>query len=99
MRLADVAPTFASLSPAVPALAREQHDGVTRAAAVLAPLFEQDGEPWVVLTRRTRHLRSHAGEVSFPGGGQEPEEDLRTTALREAHEEVALEPGAGHHRG
>jgi len=92
VRLADVAPTFASLSPAVRA-AREQHEGVTRAAAVLAPLFEQDGEPWVVLTRRTRHLRSHAGEVSFPGGGQEPEEDLRTTALREAHEEVALSPG------
>lgn len=46
-----------------------------------------------MLTRRAQNLRSHRGEVSFPGGGQEPGEDLRTTALREAAEEVALDPG------
>jgi len=92
VRLEEVASTFASLAPPVHS-ARERLAGVTRASAVLAPLFEQEGEPWVVLTRRTRHLRSHAGEMSFPGGGQEPEEDLHTTALREAQEEVALDPG------
>ncbi len=63
-----------------------------RASAVLAPLYEADGEAHVVLTRRAQHMRSHRGEVSFPGGGQEPGEDLWATALREAHEEVALDP-------
>ena len=63
-----------------------------RASAVLVPLFEHDGEAWVVLTRRAQHLRSHRGEVSFPGGGQDPGEDLRDTALREAHEETGLDP-------
>ena len=47
-----------------------------RASAVLAPLYEADGEAHVVLTRRAQHMRSHRGEVSFPGGGQEPGEDL-----------------------
>ena len=63
-----------------------------RASAVLVPLFEHDGDTWVVLTRRAQHLRSHKGEVSFPGGGQDPGEDLRDTALREAREETGLDP-------
>lgn len=62
-----------------------------RASAVLAPLYELDGEVYVVLTRRAQHLRSHRGEVSFPGGGQEPGEDLLDTALREAGEETGLD--------
>lgn len=49
-------------------------------------------EAHIVLTRRAAHLRQHAGEVSFPGGRQEPGEDLWRTALREAAEEVALDP-------
>lgn len=65
-----------------------------RASAVLAPLYESRGQVFVVLTRRAQHLRSHRGEVSFPGGGQEGDEDLLTTALREAHEEVALDRGS-----
>jgi 8-oxo-dGTP pyrophosphatase MutT (NUDIX family) len=65
-----------------------------RASAVLAPVYEHNGEAVVVLTRRAQHLRSHRGEVSFPGGGQEPGEDLRVTALREAQEEVGLDPDA-----
>lgn len=63
-----------------------------RASAVLAPLYEQNGDVHVVLTRRAQHLRSHRGEVSFPGGGQEIGEDLRATALRESQEEVGLDP-------
>jgi 8-oxo-dGTP pyrophosphatase MutT (NUDIX family) len=59
-------------------------------AAVLVPLFMQDGELHAVFTRRRGDLRNHAGEISFPGGRQDPGEDLRTTALREAHEEVGL---------
>lgn len=62
-----------------------------RASAVLVPLYEQDGEVNVVLTRRAQHLRAHRGEVSFPGGGQDPGEDLLTTALREAYEETAMD--------
>jgi 8-oxo-dGTP pyrophosphatase MutT (NUDIX family) len=64
-----------------------------REAAVLVPLFEEDGETRVVLTRRASTLRSHRSEVAFPGGRAEPGEPLRAAALREAFEEVALEPG------
>jgi 8-oxo-dGTP pyrophosphatase MutT (NUDIX family) len=62
-------------------------------AAVLVPLYVQDGELHAVFTRRREDLRRHAGEVSFPGGRQdieEDEEDLRQTALREAEEEIGL---------
>jgi 8-oxo-dGTP pyrophosphatase MutT (NUDIX family) len=61
-------------------------------SGVLVPLFEESGDSWVVLTRRSQHLRSHRGEVSFPGGRQEEGEALVDTALREAHEEIALDP-------
>ena len=62
-------------------------------SAVLVLLYEHQGEPWVVLTRRSWHLRHHAGEVSFPGGRREPgDADLWATALREATEEVGLDP-------
>ena len=59
------------------------------------PLYEDDGETWIILTRRSAALRVHSGEVSFPGGGQDPGEDLRDTARREACEEVGLDPGLG----
>lgn len=62
-----------------------------RAAAVLAACFEEDGEAHVLLTRRASHLRSHTHEVSFPGGRLEEGEDAVTAALREAHEEIALD--------
>jgi 8-oxo-dGTP pyrophosphatase MutT (NUDIX family) len=44
-----------------------------------------------VLNRRAQHLRSHRGEVSFPGGGQDGDEDLITTALRESCEETGMD--------
>ena len=62
-----------------------------RAAAVLAALFEEDGEARVLLTRRASHLRSHTHEGSFPGGRLEAGEDAVTAALREAREEIALD--------
>ena len=61
-------------------------------SAVLAALYDDGGDTSVVLTRRSAKLRSHRGEVSFPGGRQDPGETLRATALREAHEEIALDP-------
>jgi 8-oxo-dGTP pyrophosphatase MutT (NUDIX family) len=61
----------------------------TKDAAVLVPLH---GDPLTaVFTERRADLRRHAGEISFPGGRQdEPDEDLRVTALREAEEEIGL---------
>lgn len=75
-----------------PPPARSPVEALTRkASAVLAPLYEHDGAVWVVLTRRAWHLRAHKGEVSFPGGRQEPDEALWETALREAWEEIDLD--------
>lgn len=59
-------------------------------AAVLVPLFEEDGQARVILTRRSDRLRSHTGEVAFPGGRLEPGEAPLAAALREAGEEVGL---------
>ena len=64
-------------------------------SAVLAAAFEEEGEARVVLTRRSAHLRSHRGEVSFPGGRLDGEETAEEGALREAAEEIGLDPGSG----
>ncbi|MFZ6004029.1 MAG: NUDIX hydrolase [Actinomycetota bacterium] len=82
-----------ALREAGPALRseRETMPDLDRAAAVLALLYEEDGELFIVLTRRTWNLRSHSGEVSFPGGRQDDDDaDLWQTALRETREEIAL---------
>jgi 8-oxo-dGTP pyrophosphatase MutT (NUDIX family) len=64
-------------------------------AAVLVPLYLQDQGLHVVFTKRREDLRRHAGEISFPGGRyDEGEADLRSTALREAQEEIGLPPEA-----
>jgi 8-oxo-dGTP pyrophosphatase MutT (NUDIX family) len=63
-----------------------------RPSAVLVALFEEDREARVVLTRRAAHLRTHTGEVSFPGGKCDGAETPEEAALREATEEIGLEP-------
>lgn len=64
-------------------------------AAVLVALFERDRRLWAVFTRRPAHLRLHAGQVSFPGGRREDgDADLTATALREASEEIGLQPSS-----
>ena len=61
-------------------------------AAVLVGLIERDHGLNVLLTRRSDNMRSHTGQVAFPGGRQDPGEGPIEAALREAHEEVGLEP-------
>ena len=60
-------------------------------ASVLVPLVQRSDGLHVLLTRRTAHLRDHAGQISFPGGRAEAHDaDVAATALREAEEEVGL---------
>ncbi len=60
-------------------------------AAVLVPILERAEGMTVLLTRRTDHLARHAGQVSFPGGRADPEDETpAATALREANEEIGL---------
>jgi 8-oxo-dGTP pyrophosphatase MutT (NUDIX family) len=63
-----------------------------RPAAVLCALFDEGGLAHIVLTRRSARLRSHTGEVSFPGGRLDPGETPLAAALREADEEVGIDP-------
>lgn len=69
--------------------------GGARLAAVLVLLFEEDGEVRVILTKRPETMPTHRGEIAFPGGRHDPSLDagLMETALREAQEEIGLDPG------
>jgi 8-oxo-dGTP pyrophosphatase MutT (NUDIX family) len=72
--------------PLLPAFPGARH------SAVLLTLADGPHGPEVLLTRRSWELRHHRGEISFPGGRMDPGETPTDTALREAHEEVGLEP-------
>jgi 8-oxo-dGTP pyrophosphatase MutT (NUDIX family) len=62
-----------------------------RESAVLLPLFEREGVPHVLFTRRPSHLRHHADQFSFPGGGRDAEDVTPLhTALRETEEELGV---------
>lgn len=65
-----------------------------RRAAVLLPILARPTGPTLLFTRRAETLPHHRGEISFPGGRLEPGEGAVEAALREAAEEVALDPGA-----
>lgn len=64
-----------------------------RAAAVLVPVMRRASGLQLLLTRRADHLRAHKGQVSFPGGRRDPEDtSIAANALREAQEEIGLDP-------
>jgi 8-oxo-dGTP pyrophosphatase MutT (NUDIX family) len=89
--LAAHAPTTGRpLAPAFPG---------ARSSAVLIALADGDQGPEVLLTKRSMELRHHRGEISFPGGRMDPGETPLDTALREAHEEVGLDPAVVEPRG
>jgi 8-oxo-dGTP pyrophosphatase MutT (NUDIX family) len=74
-------------------IARRQAAGKVTRAAVLIPLLLKESGLSVLLTQRTNHLRDHAGQISFPGGRMDPEDQSpNDTALRESHEEIGLDP-------
>jgi len=80
------------LLAARPVRRRAVEDG-QQAAAVLVPLYVAGGGLWVVLTQRSESLPNHGGQFAFPGGGRkEGDEDEVATALREAGEELGIDP-------
>jgi 8-oxo-dGTP pyrophosphatase MutT (NUDIX family) len=67
-------------------------DGLTEAAVLILLIEDGDGGPRVLLTQRADKMRRHAGQIAFPGGRCEGGETPWEAALREAHEEVGLDP-------
>ena len=92
----DVHPLFEQLRQrlhAEPGLALTLPGAGLREAAVLVPLFQRGGVPYVLFTKRPMTLRNHAGQFSFPGGARDPDDETPLhTALREAHEELGIPP-------
>jgi 8-oxo-dGTP pyrophosphatase MutT (NUDIX family) len=98
-RLAGSEPQHAPEEWLLPGLSRDETHALEPVfpkslipAAVLVPLVERAHELTVLLTRRAIELKSHAGQIAFPGGRLEAGESPRAAALREAREEIGLDP-------
>jgi len=71
----------------------DEPGAVWKRSAVLILLYPKAGEDYIVFMRRTDTVAHHKGQISFPGGGYEPaDRDLTHTALREANEELGIDP-------
>jgi 8-oxo-dGTP pyrophosphatase MutT (NUDIX family) len=94
--LDDLAAALVAREPGVAPVERIAHEHMPRggfaSAAVLVPLHVLDGEVHVLMIRRPMKMSRHAGQIAFPGGKIDPGEESLAAALREAHEEVGLEP-------
>ena len=72
-------------------ITQREYQTYPQKAAVLVILYPKNNKTHVLMTKRALHLRSHAGEMSFPGGVyEEDDDDLLATALRETNEEVGV---------
>jgi 8-oxo-dGTP pyrophosphatase MutT (NUDIX family) len=80
----------ARIAAHTPQVAATEFMPEARASAVLVNLYQGESGVEVVLTKRASHLKNHKGEIAFPGGRVEPDEQVHEAALREAVEEVAL---------
>ncbi|MCH8301275.1 MAG: CoA pyrophosphatase [Proteobacteria bacterium] len=79
--------------PRWPTALQEKLTSNLMAAAVLIPIIKREESLSVLLTERSPDLKHHAGQISFPGGRMDPQDrDIRATALREAQEEVGIDP-------
>jgi 8-oxo-dGTP pyrophosphatase MutT (NUDIX family) len=94
MKLADRLRASLALDPRGELLIGDMAEGAPDAGRDAAVLIAITGrpEPGVILTVRREHMRTHAGQVSFPGGRLDPGEDAVAAALREAEEEIGLPP-------
>jgi len=96
MSLADHLRAQLAVRPALPPLEAdlpEQRAAAAIPAAVLVAITDHS-EPGILLTVRHEKLRTHAGQIAFPGGRLDDGEDAITAALREANEELGLDPAS-----
>jgi 8-oxo-dGTP pyrophosphatase MutT (NUDIX family) len=97
MKLAELRRRFAAAAPPAASIYGDEgprpDPATLRPAAVLVPVVARRPELTVLFTRRAAHLKEHSGQVSFPGGRVHAEDaSPEATALREAREEIGLEP-------
>jgi 8-oxo-dGTP pyrophosphatase MutT (NUDIX family) len=91
--------TFGNLKSRIEKIASKGRTAITRSdltrAAVLVPIVFRRGEPGLIVTKRTMNVAKHKGQISFPGGMREPEDkDEIENALREAKEEIGIDPSS-----
>src|SRR4051812_43710897 len=93
MMLANQIRTALAAEPSAPPLEGdlvELREQAAVPAAVLIAITDRS-EPGVILTVRREHMRTHAGQIAFPGGRIDPGEEPVAASLREAHEELGLD--------
>lgn len=71
-----------------------EHDPAEGTPAAVLVAITDRSQPGMILTVRREHMRTHAGQVAFPGGRLDPGEDAVAAAIREAQEEILLDPAA-----